>query len=76
MKLIDWFWFKAEHINAVFSCSLCSLAVAVLFFCFFVLPGNTKEAKEDTLELWFEYNDAGTWNWIIIYTKQVISQSF
>ncbi|XP_010014405.1 PREDICTED: sorting nexin-31, partial [Nestor notabilis] len=25
---------------------------------------------EDTLELRFEYNDSGTWQWIIFYTKQ------
>lgn len=42
----------------------------------FVFPGYTKDAKEDTLELRFEYNDSGTWNGIILYPNQVISQSF
>lgn len=78
MNLIDWFWFKAEHINAVFSCSFCSLAGGFLFgfsVCLF-FQGAAKDGKDDTLELRFEYNDSGTWNWIILYTKQVISQSF
>ncbi|XP_040404573.1 sorting nexin-31 isoform X2 [Cygnus olor] len=26
--------------------------------------------EEDTLEFRFEYNDSGTWEWIILYTKQ------
>lgn len=42
----------------------------------FVLQGATKDGEEDTLELRFEYNDSGTWQWIILYTKQVSSQSF
>ncbi|XP_072708201.1 sorting nexin-31 isoform X4 [Ciconia boyciana] len=32
--------------------------------------GATKDGEEDTLELRFEYNDSGTWQWIILYTKQ------
>ncbi|KAM6281031.1 sorting nexin-31 isoform 3-T3 [Porphyrio hochstetteri] len=28
------------------------------------------EEGEDTLEFRFEYNDSGTWQWIILYTKQ------
>ncbi|NXK36034.1 SNX31 protein, partial [Piprites chloris] len=30
----------------------------------------TKDGKEDTLKLRFEYNYSGTWHWIILYTKQ------
>ncbi|XP_074997480.1 sorting nexin-31 isoform X8 [Calonectris borealis] len=32
--------------------------------------GATKDSEEDTLELRFEYNDSGIWQWIILYTKQ------
>ncbi|NXR05477.1 SNX31 protein, partial [Sagittarius serpentarius] len=32
--------------------------------------GATKDGADDTLELRFEYNDSGTWQWIILYTKQ------
>ncbi|XP_076185440.1 sorting nexin-31 isoform X3 [Aptenodytes patagonicus] len=32
--------------------------------------GATKDGEEDTLELRFEYNDSGTWQWITLYTKQ------
>ncbi|XP_040442742.1 sorting nexin-31 isoform X4 [Falco naumanni] len=32
--------------------------------------GATKGGEEDTLEFRFEYNDSGTWQWIILYTKQ------
>ncbi|NXX54563.1 SNX31 protein, partial [Scopus umbretta] len=32
--------------------------------------GATKDGEEDTLEFRFEYNDSGTWQWIILYTKQ------
>ncbi|XP_010128923.1 PREDICTED: sorting nexin-31, partial [Chlamydotis macqueenii] len=32
--------------------------------------GATKDGEDDTLELRFEYNDSGTWQWIILYTKQ------
>ncbi|KFV58560.1 Sorting nexin-31, partial [Tyto alba] len=32
--------------------------------------GATKGGEDDTLELRFEYNDSGTWQWIILYTKQ------
>ncbi|XP_014821065.1 PREDICTED: sorting nexin-31 isoform X3 [Calidris pugnax] len=32
--------------------------------------GAAKDGEEDTLELRFEYNDSGTWQWIILYTKQ------
>ncbi|KAM3678920.1 LOW QUALITY PROTEIN: sorting nexin-31 [Ammospiza maritima maritima] len=39
------------------------------FVCLFVFPRYTKDAKEDTLELQSEYNDSGTLNWIILYTK-------
>uniref|UniRef100_A0A8C0EZF1 Sorting nexin 31 n=1 Tax=Bubo bubo TaxID=30461 RepID=A0A8C0EZF1_BUBBB len=37
--------------------------------------GATKDGGDDTLELRFEYNDSGTWQWIVLYTKQVSSQS-
>ncbi|XP_055654719.1 sorting nexin-31 isoform X2 [Falco peregrinus] len=32
--------------------------------------GAAKGGEEDTLEFRFEYNDSGTWQWIILYTKQ------
>ncbi|XP_075271893.1 sorting nexin-31 isoform X4 [Opisthocomus hoazin] len=32
--------------------------------------GAIKDGEDDTLELRFEYNDSGTWQWIILYTKQ------
>ncbi|KFO90331.1 Sorting nexin-31, partial [Buceros rhinoceros silvestris] len=32
--------------------------------------GATKYDEEDTLELRLEYNNSGTWQWIILYTKQ------
>ncbi|KFP73119.1 Sorting nexin-31, partial [Apaloderma vittatum] len=32
--------------------------------------GATEDGEEDTLELRFEYNHSGTWQWIILYTKQ------
>ncbi|NXT89931.1 SNX31 protein, partial [Anhinga rufa] len=32
--------------------------------------GATKDGEDDTLEFRFEYNDSGTWQWIIFYTKQ------
>ncbi|XP_064298377.1 sorting nexin-31 isoform X3 [Phalacrocorax carbo] len=32
--------------------------------------GATKDGEEDTLEFRFEYNDSGTWQWIILHTKQ------
>ncbi|NXN53853.1 SNX31 protein, partial [Rynchops niger] len=32
--------------------------------------GAAKDGEDDTLELRFEYNDSGTWQWIILYTKQ------
>ncbi|CAM9290126.1 unnamed protein product [Bubo scandiacus] len=32
--------------------------------------GATKDGGDDTLELRFEYNDSGTWQWIVLYTKQ------
>ncbi|XP_050748365.1 sorting nexin-31 isoform X1 [Gymnogyps californianus] len=32
--------------------------------------GAAKDGEEETLELRFEYNDSGTWQWIILYTKQ------
>ncbi|XP_074753725.1 sorting nexin-31 [Athene noctua] len=32
--------------------------------------GATKDDEDDTLELRFEYNDSGTWQWIVLYTKQ------
>ncbi|NWQ64684.1 SNX31 protein, partial [Neopipo cinnamomea] len=32
--------------------------------------GATKDGKENTLKLRFEYNDSGTRQWIILYTKQ------
>ena len=47
-----------------------------LFFSFFFPQGAIKDGEDDTLELRFEYNDSGTWQWIILYTKQVSSQSF
>ncbi|KAM4686133.1 sorting nexin-31 isoform 3-T16 [Amazona ochrocephala] len=34
------------------------------------MQGATKDGEEDTLELRFEYSDSGTWQWIILYTKQ------
>ncbi|KAF1487192.1 Sorting nexin-31, partial [Megadyptes antipodes antipodes] len=37
--------------------------------------GATQDGEEDTLELRFEYNDSGTWQWIILHTKQVSSLS-
>lgn len=40
------------------------------------LQGAAKDGEDDTLELRFEYNDSGTWQWIIFYTKQVSYQSF
>ncbi|XP_065524777.1 sorting nexin-31 [Lathamus discolor] len=44
--------------------------------CCIKLPNNqtkegaTKDDEEDTLELRFEHNDSGTWQWIILYTNQ------
>ncbi|XP_042642013.1 sorting nexin-31 isoform X2 [Tyto alba] len=35
-----------------------------------IKEGATKGGEDDTLELRFEYNDSGTWQWIILYTKQ------
>ncbi|KAM6444389.1 LOW QUALITY PROTEIN: sorting nexin-31 [Rhynochetos jubatus] len=32
--------------------------------------GATKDGEDATLELRFECNDSGTWQWIILYTKQ------
>ncbi|NXI48806.1 SNX31 protein, partial [Chloroceryle aenea] len=32
--------------------------------------GAMKDGEESTLELRLEYNDSGTWQWIIFYTKQ------
>lgn len=52
------------------------LAVSSVHWLLFVFQGATKDGEEDTLELRFEYNDSGTWQWIILYTKQVSSQSF
>ncbi|XP_062483275.1 sorting nexin-31 [Pezoporus occidentalis] len=34
------------------------------------MQSATKDGEEDTLELRFEYNDSGTWQWRILYTKQ------
>ncbi|NXC73536.1 SNX31 protein, partial [Anhinga anhinga] len=47
------------------SCFFSSLVVS-----FFLFQGATKDGEEDTLEFRFEYNDSGTWRWIIFYTKQ------
>ncbi|NXS97967.1 SNX31 protein, partial [Jacana jacana] len=42
------------------------VAFLVRFFLFVFYQDD----EDNTLELRFEYNDSGTWQWIILYTKQ------